>query len=126
MSDQNTTIEAGKSALIPDVLHRLVLEGVDPDTAELKMGYIRKSLPLLGDVRAVAVIAIDEDGRVGEVVHMPHDDLDPIVLDEAIIVDVLRGITDVTLGYASTEQGAHEIAHKIVDALRAGTTKESR
>lgn len=123
MTDANIELEAAKDPSLPAIVARLREQGVDPETAELRMGYTRQSTPLLGDVRAAAVIAVDASGRVGEVVHMPLDDLDPITLDEGIIERVLdRGI----VAFVTSEITMHELAHQIVAALRAGTTtKES-
>lgn len=123
MTDQNIELEAAKDSTLPSILARLSILGVDLDTAQLMMGYTRRSTPLLGDIRVVSVVAADAKGHAAEIVHMPLDDVDPITLDEQIIEDVLHETWyDVDAGGMSL----HEVAHKIVAALRGGTiTKES-
>lgn len=124
MTDSKIELNAGQSPRLNAIIARLALSGVNIDTAELQMGYMRTSTPMLGDIRTAAVIAIDDDGIAAEIAHMPLNDLDPITLDEQIIEDVLeRELADeFNLG----GQAIHHVAHAIVDALRAGTTpKES-
>lgn len=122
MSDPKIELNAGQSPRLNDIIARLALSGVNIDTAELQMGYMRSSTPLLGEIRTAAVIAIDDDGIAAEIAHMPLHDLDPITLDEQIIEDVLRTGTDVVTNESEIE--IHDLAHRIVAALRAGTTQK--
>lgn len=120
---ENIEIESGKSPLLRDVIDRLDKAGVDWHEAELRMGYIRKSSPILGDIRAAAVIAVDPEGHASEVVHMPLEYLDPLTLDRDLVLEVLDRYLDSrdSLEHVTND----ELAHAIIAALRAGTTKEN-
>ncbi len=117
---QPIEIESTKDPSLNAIIARLRSQGVDPDTAELRMGYIRTPSPLLGDIRAAAVIAIDGHGRIGEVVHMPIDQVDPITLDEQLIERVL--LEEIANNALLGIEDVHRLAHQIVVAVRAGTT----
>jgi hypothetical protein len=113
-------IESAKDPSFNATVARLASAGIDLDTAVLKMGYIRTSSPLLGDIRAAAVIAIDDTGRVAEVVHMPLANLDPVTLDRAIIEPILEAAF---LASGSIhEYPTERVAQEIIAAVRAGTT----
>lgn len=121
MTDSKIELNAGQSPRLNAIIARLALSGVNIDTAELQMGYMRTSTPMLGDIRTAAVIAIDDDGIAAEIAHMPLNDLDPITLDEQIIEGVLAETALVDTMAASAIPA---IAHEIVIALRAGTTQK--
>lgn len=121
MTDQNIELEPTKDSSLLAILGRAAELGVDLDTAQLMMGYTRRSTPLLGDIRVAAVVATDAAGHAAELVHMPLDNLDPVTLDEEIITQVLVENFDI-----EPIHHAHSVAHLIVAAIRGTTTpKES-
>ncbi len=109
-------LEAGKDPRLPAALARIRDAGLDLDTTELRMGYDRKSSPLLGEIRVAMMVAVDIEHRAVEVAHMPLDNVDPITLDQEIIERVID--EEITDEFGLGGQAVASLATAIVRALR--------
>lgn len=109
-------LEAGKDPSLSAVLARIRDAGLDIDLTELRMGYARKSSPLLGEIRVAMMVAVDIEHRAVEVAHMPLDDVDPITLDQQIVERVLED--ELPVDDRSGVDDIRRAATAIVRALR--------